>query len=300
MSDRVLRKVLPLFWPERRSIRHDARTMARIVTALRVIFNAIYEFDPPARGLSLELRLRPLAQPAQSSWGVRVATLPDLEDRRIATDAYGVLTETGAISRSVRRLQVNADLGILLLPAARLPEIAVSAEDLAPEDWAAEDWALKGMPAGPRRDLSFASGLDIIRAATAGWVYDVRTPPSRRTLARLAMERRGGCEDAARLCAAVLRRRGAPVRFVAGYLGPPDAPARKQSRRHAWLAVWTRDRGWSEIDPLDPAGCIPLVATAWGPTLAALQPIAGTFAVGVVKRSSIEIQIAPVPVRNTG
>ncbi len=270
------------------------------MTALRVIFNAIYEFDPPARGLSLELRLRPLARPGQLSQGVRVATLPDLEDRRIATDAYGVLAETGAISRFVRRLQVNADLTILDLQAARLPEIAASAEDLAPEDWAAEDLASESMPAGPRRDLSFASGLDIIRSATAGWVYDVRSPASRRSLATLAMERRGGCEDAARLCAAALRRCGAPVRFVAGYLGAPDAPARKQPRRHAWLAVWTGDRGWSEIDPLDPAGGIPLIATAWGPTLAALQPIAGTFAVGGVKRSSIEIQIGPAPVRSIG
>ena len=255
------------------------------MTALRVIFNAIYEFDPPAGGLSLVVRLRPLPRPGQLSRGVRIATLPDIEDRRLDSDAYGVLVESGSISRPVRRLQVNADLTVIPAHAASMPEIAVRAEDLAFEDVASEDRS-----AAPRRDLAFAAGLDIIRTTTAGWVYEAGLPPCT-DLATLALERRGGCEDAARICAAALRQRGVPVRFVVGYLGGLDASAPRQRRRHAWLAFWSCDRGWCEIDPLRPAEDVPLVATAWGPALAALQPVSGTFAVGQVRRSSIEIQL---------
>ena len=279
------------------------------MTALRVIYNATYELDPPASAMALRFRLRPLPRPGQIERGVRIATYPDCEDRRVETNDYGVLVDTGSIARPVRRLQVNADLTVAPSPAATMPEIAPRSEDLASED---------DQPSR-RRDISCSAGLDIIHGLSSGWIYDARVQPSTRSLATLALERRGGCEDIARLAAAALRRRGVPVRFVVGYLGSVDTTVARPRRRHAWLAFWSCDSGWSEIDPLSLDHVIdsrslehcsrekpvptfsrntlgaktPLVATAWGPALAELQPVSGTFATGRAKRVSVEIQIIP-------
>lgn len=267
------------------------RAAEQTVTAQRVIYDATYEFDPPAGAMALRFCLRPLPRPGQITRGVRIATFPECEERRLGTDAYGVVVETASIARPVRRLQVNADLTVVPAPAAAMPDIGPRAGDL----WSEEDRATPRRDAACARDITCAEGLALVRAAARGWIYDVRAAPSMRPLATLGGERRGSCEDVARLCADALRRHGVPVRFIVGYLGSLDALASRRHRRHAWLAIWTCDRGWCEIDPLNTDASGPLIATSWGPELAALQPIAGSFATGRVKRASVEIQILSSP-----
>ena len=252
--------------------------------AQRVIYDATYEFDPPAGAMTLQFILRPLPRPGQTARGIRIATVPDCQTRRLETDTYGVVVETASIAHPLRRLQVNADWTVETVPGAALPLIAPRGEDLSTSDG----------PAAPLRELAHAEGLDRIRLAASGWIYDLRLPPAIRPLATLYQERRGGCEDVARLCADALRRQGVPVRFVVGYRGSRDASAARRHRRHAWLAIWSRDRGWSEIDPLNPDDDTPLLATAWGPALATLQPVTGTFASGKVKRLAVTVQVIPL------
>ncbi|OYX02581.1 MAG: hypothetical protein B7Z14_02985 [Bosea sp. 32-68-6] len=249
----------------------------------RVIYDAVYTFDPPVDAMALQLRLRPLPRPGQSARGIRLATVPECEARRMDTDAWGVIVETASFPQPLRRLRVNADWTVDPRADAPLPCIAPGHDDLVDD----------AGRMSPRRDLATAEADAMARAVAAGWTYDLRPPPAVRSLATLVEERRGGCEDLARLCADVLRREGVPVRFVVGYLGARLTPVARRHRRHAWLAIWTSDRGWCEIDPLHDDMDVPLLATAWGPVLPALQPVSGRFATGRVTGLSVEVQVLP-------
>ena len=66
--------------------------------------------------------------------------------------------------------------------------------------------------------------------------------------------RRGYCEHYASALAALLRIAGIPSRVVTGYLGGEwnaagDYLLVRRSDAHAWVEVWSAERGWSRVDP---------------------------------------------------
>lgn len=78
-------------------------------------------------------------------------------------------------------------------------------------------------------------------------------------------ERKSGhCELFASAAALLFRSMGMPSRLVVGFRVEPEAGAKVLTVRngdaHAWLEVWTKDRGWTVVDPT-PA--IPSPDSSW-------------------------------------
>lgn len=127
-----------------------------------------------------------------------------------------------------------------------------------------------------------------------GGVTEVSTPVQE-VLAR----RQGVCQDFAHLEIACLRSLGLPARYVSGYLRTRP-PAGKEKlvgadASHAWIAVWSPERGWVDFDPTN--DLIPAeehITLAWGRDYADVSPINGFILGGGAHEVAVSVDVDPV------
>ena len=126
-----------------------------------------------------------------------------------------------------------------------------------------------------------------------GGVTDLSTPVD-----NVLAERRGVCQDFAHLQIACMRSMGLPARYVSGYLRT-HPPAGKERRigadaSHAWLAVWSPDHGWVDLDPTN--DLLPgdeHITVAWGRDYGDVSPINGMVLGGGEQEVSVAVDVKP-------
>lgn len=110
-----------------------------------------------------------------------------------------------------------------------------------------------------------------------GTATDVSTP-----IAEVFRKRRGVCQDFAHLTLACLRAMRVPARYVSGYIltRPPPGQPRLEGAdaSHAWIAVWSPQTGWIDLDPTN--GIVVAdehITIAWGRDYDDVSPISGVL-----------------------
>ena len=248
---------------------------------VRIVFDAAYGFDRPARALEIEIRARPLLGPEAAFAALRLAAEPEGYFEPTAYDRHGNGFDRLTLAGPVSRLRVNASFSHLLTPEAALPAVLPNPSDLAVEG-----------------DTEAASPLpwpEALGALRRHWAYtdDPRRQPQ--TLAEIAKLRSGSCEAAARLALEMIRAQDVPARIVGGYRIAAMGAETRAVRRHAWIAVWDGE-GWRALDPLAAPGTRSLLlATAWGGTLADIAVIRGRFRDATSARLTVQAHAERLP-----
>ena len=248
---------------------------------VRIVFDAAYGFDRPARALEIEIRARALLGPKTGFAPLRLAAEPEGRFEPPEYDHYGNACDRLKLAGPAARLRINASFSHELRPEAALPAISPIPSDLATEGVAEAAGA-----------LPWPEALATMREH---WSYsdDPRRQPQ--TLGEIARLRNGSCEAAARLALETIRSQGVSARLVGGYRIAATGLETRAVRRHAWIAVWEGER-WRALDPLAAPGARSfLLATAWGGTLADIAVIRGRFRDANAARLTVQAHAERLP-----
>jgi transglutaminase-like putative cysteine protease len=248
---------------------------------IRIVFDAAYGFDRPARALDIEIRARPLLGAGTGLAPLRLATEPEGRFEPPECDGYGNACDRLTLAGPVARLRINASFSHIVTPEAALPAIPPIPLDLAVE--------------GVAEAASTLPWLEALETMREHWAYsdDPRRQPS--ALSEIARLRSGSCEAAARLALEIIRAQRVPARIVGGYRIAAAGTETRAVRRHAWIAVWEGE-GWRALDPLAASGTRSLLlATAWGGTLADIAVIRGRFRDATVARLTVQAHAERLP-----
>ena len=152
----------------------------------------------------------------------------------------------------------------------------------------------------------FKGGCSVLQGAIAltmyiqqHFTYRPNTTDVHTSVMNIWRSRTGVCQDFAHLMIACLRSLGLPARYVAGYLcteAPTDTERlRGVDATHAWVAVWTPEWGWVEMDPTN--GCLAdqrHIVVGWGRDFADVSPLRGVIQGGGVPQLQVAVTVNPV------
>jgi transglutaminase-like putative cysteine protease len=111
-------------------------------------------------------------------------------------------------------------------------------------------------------------------------------------------QRRGVCQDFAHLMLACLRSHGLPARYVSGYLLTDAAPGQPRlmgvDASHAWVAAYSPQHGWVELDPTnDTLADTRYITLAWGADFADVVPLRGVILGGGEQQLDVSVSVTP-------
>jgi transglutaminase-like putative cysteine protease len=110
----------------------------------------------------------------------------------------------------------------------------------------------------------------------------------------------GVCQDFSHVLVGCLRSFGVPARYVSGYLMTTPDPARPADAlvgadaSHAWVAVWTPEAGWVDLDPTN--DMLPSdrhVTVAWGRDYGDVCPVKGVILGGGSHTIDVAVAVTP-------
>jgi transglutaminase-like putative cysteine protease len=197
-----------------------------------------------------------------------------------ATPAWERLAERLRRPRSLEALTAAE----LALPSPRAPLV----DELTA-------WARPSFP--PARPV-LEGALDLVGRIHREFRYDPSATDAGTSVAEAFTLKAGVCQDFAHLAIAALRGLGLPARYVSGYLLTRPPPGRERligaDASHAWLAVWTGEQGWIDLDPTNDV--VPgeeHVTLAWGRDYADVAPVTGVMFGGGEHRVHVAVDVAP-------
>jgi transglutaminase-like putative cysteine protease len=149
----------------------------------------------------------------------------------------------------------------------------------------------------PGRDL-FDAVLELTGRIHADFQYDSSATSINTQPAEILRDRRGVCQDFARLEIACLRSLGISARYVSGYLITQPPPGKPRlvgaDATHAWASVYFPDHGWIDFDPTNnQLANDEYIALAWGRDYADVSPIRGVFLGGGAHQMSVSVDVTP-------
>jgi transglutaminase-like putative cysteine protease len=269
----------------------------------------------------LHLRPRPLPRQVCLSTTLTIDPPPALLEDRL--DGFGNPTTFAIVQQVHRELSVEAvsevDLAPLVAPATRSGqpwEIVRDGLHTQRNAEALERYALTfDSPMVQASDVlrafaapSFPSERPLLEAAfdlSSRIHRDLTYTPGATTISTTPEETlsigRGVCQDFAHLAVGCLRSLGLAARYVSGYLVNPPAGATADpdltgaDASHAWLALWTPEHGWVDLDPTNDV--LPTdrhITLAWGRDYGDVSPIKGVILGGGDHTIDVAVDVTPV------
>lgn len=190
---------------------------------------------------------------------------------------------------------VRRSLGGTTTETLQAYELAFDSPHVATSDDVYKYAAKSFLPGRPVLDAALDLTSRIFREFEyRGGVSDISTP------VRDVLEmRKGVCQDFAHLQIACLRSLGLAARYVSGYLltHPPEGKKKLvgSDASHAWISVWSGERGWVDFDPTN--NVIPTVehiTVAWGRDYGDVSPINGFIVGGGAHQVSVAVDVNPL------
>lgn len=231
------------------------RLLARHRTELR--------YAGEARDSVNEVRLSPSSGGRQRVVEMAIRVEPATEVHRYV-DAFGNEVAWFQVEEPHARLVVEADAVVEVSPHAPPPGAVPweSLDDPALRDEMAEYLLPSALVHWPEAVDYFAQGLEVADEDVMAWLIGTERAVNRSIVyerghthvdtpvERVVQARRGVCQDMAHLFIALCRRRGAPARYVSGWLH--QAGRDEPGESHAWAEAWVPGAGWTEFDPTHP------------------------------------------------
>ncbi len=292
---------------------------------LRIAHVSRFDYDEPAHGSLMLLRLMPREDGGQRTLDFRVEIDPPAAPTPFA-DSFGNRCHLLNIHRRHRHMSVRSELRVETAPAAdvrmrsrrRSWDALVSIADptlhwemLNPTRLTRPGPALEAFMATNdvgRGDDPLSALLDVASTLHRVSCYEPGSTDIDTSIERFLETGRGVCQDYAHAIIAVGRRWGVPSRYVSGYLhleGREDerTPA---GASHAWAEFLLPDLGWVGIDPTnDTIADRRHVRIAVGRDYVDAAPTRGTVFGGGGSRLEVRVTVeddeapaaAPVPAR---
>jgi transglutaminase-like putative cysteine protease len=289
----------------------------------RVTHRTVYEYSQPVSVCHSLFHLRPRATPTQRSIVSTLAVDPPPAVLIGRDDVYGNPTTFGIVQQIHRALAVEA-VSEVELGAAPAVDVGATpaweqvrdalragrdADTLACYSLVFDSPMVRGTE--KLRDYaapSFAPGRPILEAALelssrihANLTYEPGATTVGTTPDETLALGRGVCQDFAHLMIGCLRSLGLAARYVSGYLVTSRGADAKATdlvggdASHAWLGVWTRERGWVDLDPTnDQMPTDRHVTVAWGRDYGDVAPVRGVVLGGGEHGVRVGVEVAPV------
>lgn len=144
-----------------------------------------------------------------------------------------------------------------------------------------------------------AAMLDLNRRIHREFAYDPTATTVSTPLRTVLELRRGVCQDFAHLAIGCLRSIGLAARYVSGYLLTRPAPGHARlvgaDASHAWLAAYTGNHGWVDIDPTnDVMPSLEHISLGWGRDYSDICPIQGVFVGGGQHALKVKVDVSAI------
>jgi transglutaminase-like putative cysteine protease len=283
---------------------------------LHVVHHTAYRYAAPGAQSWQRAHLAPRELPRQRvrEYRLEVVPRPDwLETRR---DWFGNAATVFAIHGAHDALDVTAESWVDVLPAtpdspaARRPWNALDAP--APDDATVAQY-LAPSPHVPRSRRAllyarrsfrpgapFADALDdLAHRIHRDFGFEPGATTVTTPLDEVFLQRRGVCQDFARVMIAGLRAIGVPARYVSGYIvtrPPPGQPRLLGAdASHAWVSAWCPGQGWIDVDPTNDRRCDQdFVTLGWGRDFTDVTPLRGVILGGGEQRLEARVTVTPL------
>jgi transglutaminase-like putative cysteine protease len=220
---------------------------------LRIEHRTTFGYAEPVTESAAEVRLRPIGSDGQALHAFQISVDPRATLRRYS-DRFG---------NDVRYFNMLAPLRSLVITsvcevstAARYvsaggPLSPLDAFDfLTPTRFAPDSPALRDFAAAHRvPGDAEATALALMRAIHAQFVYEPGVTNVHTSADEALQLKRGVCQDFAHTLISLCRSCELPARYVSGYLYSARIEGRDDAASHAWVDVFTGERGWISLDP---------------------------------------------------
>ncbi|MDQ6639792.1 MAG: transglutaminase family protein [Pseudomonadota bacterium] len=152
---------------------------------------------------------------------------------------------------------------------------------------------------------SFGAGRDWLGAVSdvmhrihREFEFDSETTTVTTSVDEVLAQRSGVCQDFAHVMLACLRSHGLPARYVSGYLLTQPPPGRPRllgaDASHAWVAAYSPQHGWVELDPTnDTLADRRYITLASGADFADVVPLRGVILGGRGQTMKVAVSVVP-------
>lgn len=233
-----------------------------------------FTYDTPISEAYTELRMRPLDGNGQQCSAFRLGTHPQGLRVRSLRDRLGNDVERFDVLEAHDRLEVVAASEVStpsrFVDYGRPLTMLEEHDYLQPSEYAPFSDRVRELGGGP--DVR-----ELVGAIRDALVYEpgaTHVHTSGDEALELGL---GVCQDFAHVLLAACRSNGIAARYVSGYLYDP-AEEGEQVASHAWVDVWSAERGWESFDPThDREQTDAYVRVAVGRDYADVPPTRGVF-----------------------
>jgi len=287
----------------------------------RIVHTTTYSFDNTVSPCKAEAHLKPRNLPCQHCEFHQLVIRPLADMTREYTDTFGNNVSYFEVATQCLTLAVTA-ISVVQIEQSQNQERATSSpwdevrHRLDNEDskdisevrqFVADSQSIATGPElaeyalisfTPGRPIMAAS-FDLMQRIHQDFIYDPGSTTVTTTVHEVFTQRRGVCQDFARLAIACLRSLGLAGRYVSGYLdtaalhGENHRIASDES--HAWFSVYDPASGWVDFDPTvgrtPPEGYI---TTAWGRDYNDVSPLKGMFTGGGSHGLNVSVDVARI------
>ena len=249
---------------------------------LRVEHTTEFGYDAPIAEAYTELRLRPLEGGGQHCSSFRLVTQPPGLRVREYRDHFGNDVLHFDVLESHDRLEVTA-VSEVMTPVSFVGERTAPTplelhDYLGPTEYtpfsaSVSEFAVRHTA----RSAGTDDALALMSAIRAELIYDPDATDVQTRADEVLALGRGVCQDFSHVLLASCRSVGIPARYVSGYLYDPKFEG-DNAASHAWVDVWSSDRGWLALDPThDREQSESYVRVAVGRDYADVPPTRGTY-----------------------
>jgi transglutaminase-like putative cysteine protease len=275
-----------------------------------------FTYDNPISESVMEVRMQPRTEQHQRCLGFELTTTP-----RATVTAY-----RDPLSNIVHHFDIPGRHGQLTIVAEAIVEF-VGAPSLPPS-LPVEAWAQVEAVGRSQSHWDFLQASPLTRETPLLRAFDTtlsnghrRDPLSEILAINEAIHRRftyrqqvtgvdspidhalesgeGVCQDFAHVMLACLRGYGLPARYVSGYLLTEPPPGRPRllgvDASHAWVAAYSPNHGWVELDPTnDMRADRRHITLAWGGDFADVVPLRGVLLGGRGQKMATAVSVIPM------